>query len=83
MGTPHAATGLRAEALMRRAEQGRSLVAGDENGDEEPDGRNETPNERSDRNWNEMLQETRITQTGTQILSGFLLTIASSHDSRP
>jgi hypothetical protein len=48
----------------------------DENGDEEPDGRHETPNERSDRNWNEMLQETRITQTGTQILSGFLLTIA-------
>jgi hypothetical protein len=40
------------------------------------DGRNESANERSDRNWNEMLQETRITQTGTQILSGFLLTIA-------
>ncbi|MBA8795048.1 hypothetical protein FHX74_002676 [Friedmanniella endophytica] len=40
------------------------------------DGRNETLSERSDRNWNEMLQETRIVQTGTQILSGFLLTIA-------
>jgi hypothetical protein len=40
------------------------------------DGRHESANERSDRNWNEMLQETRITQTGTQILSGFLLTIA-------
>ena len=40
------------------------------------DGRDETADERSDRNWNEMLQETRITQTGTQILSGFLLTIA-------
>jgi hypothetical protein len=40
------------------------------------DGRDESPNERSDRNWNELLQETRITQTGTQILSGFLLTIA-------
>jgi len=40
------------------------------------DGRDESQNERSDRNWNEMLQETRITQTGTQILSGFLLTIA-------
>jgi hypothetical protein len=39
------------------------------------DGRDESQNERSDRNWNEMLQETRITQTGTQILSGFLLTI--------
>ena len=40
------------------------------------DGRDETDNERSDRNWNELLQETRIVQTGTQVLSGFLLTIA-------
>ena len=40
------------------------------------DGRDETDNERSDRNWSELLQETRIVQTGTQILSGFLLTIA-------
>ena len=39
------------------------------------DGRDESKDERSDRNWNEILQETRITQTGTQILSGFLLTI--------
>jgi hypothetical protein len=28
-----------------------------------------------DRNWIELLQETRVLQTGTQILSGFLLTI--------
>jgi hypothetical protein len=27
------------------------------------------------RNWNELLQELRVTQTGTQILSGFLLTL--------
>ena len=40
------------------------------------DGRDETPNERYDRNWNEILQEFRITQTGTQIISGFLLTLA-------
>ena len=39
------------------------------------DGRDETEAERLDRNWNEMLQELRVTQTGTQILSGFLLTI--------
>lgn len=32
--------------------------------------------ERLDRNWNEILQELRVTQTGTQILSGFLLTLA-------
>jgi Family of unknown function (DUF6328) len=29
-----------------------------------------------DRNWNEILQELRVTQTGTQIFTGFLLTIA-------
>ena len=40
------------------------------------DGRNETLNERMDRNWNEILQELRVAQTGTQIFTGFLLTIA-------
>lgn len=41
----------------------------------EPDGpeRDETSAERLDRNWNELLQELRVTQTGIQILSGFLL----------
>jgi Family of unknown function (DUF6328) len=40
------------------------------------DGRDETFNERMDRNWNEMLQELRVTQTGTQLITGFLLAIA-------
>ncbi|MDQ1569553.1 MAG: hypothetical protein QOF79_227 [Actinomycetota bacterium] len=40
------------------------------------DGRNETEAERSDRNWTDILQELRVTQTGTQIISGFLLTVA-------
>ena len=40
------------------------------------DGRDETVDERMDRNWNEMLQELRVTQTGTQIITGFLLAIA-------
>ncbi|MES1212872.1 MAG: DUF6328 family protein, partial [Leifsonia sp.] len=40
------------------------------------DGRPETEAERSDRNWSEILQELRVTQTGSQILSGFLLTVA-------
>ncbi|WP_345803064.1 DUF6328 family protein [Microbacterium sp. AZCO] len=44
--------------------------------DDRPDGRDETPNERADRNWSEMLQEFRVLQTGTQILTGFLLAIA-------
>ena len=35
--------------------------------------RNETPAERLDRNWVELLQELRVTQTGIQLLSGFLL----------
>ncbi|MFF1573103.1 DUF6328 family protein [Leifsonia sp. NPDC058292] len=39
------------------------------------DGREETANERSDRNWSELLQEFRVLQTGTQILAGFLLTL--------
>ncbi|PPF35145.1 sodium:proton antiporter [Rathayibacter sp. AY1E3] len=38
-------------------------------------GRDETVEERSDRNWNEILQELRVVQTGTQILGGFLLTL--------
>jgi Family of unknown function (DUF6328) len=33
-----------------------------------------------DRNWNELLQELRVTQTGTQILTGFLLTIPFSSE---
>jgi hypothetical protein len=40
------------------------------------DGRHETEVQRSDRDWNEILQELRVTQTGSQILSGFLLTVA-------
>jgi hypothetical protein len=39
------------------------------------DDRNETFTERMDRNWDELLQELRVTQTGTQILTGFLFTI--------
>jgi Family of unknown function (DUF6328) len=39
-------------------------------------GRDETLDERLDRNWSELLQELRVTQTGTQIFTGFLLTIA-------
>ena len=37
--------------------------------------RDESPEERLDRNWGELLQELRITQTGLQLLSGFLLTL--------
>lgn len=38
--------------------------------------RDESDSERLDRNWSELLQELRVTQTGSQIITGFLLTIA-------
>lgn len=46
-----------------------------DNGGVQTDGRSETPTERADRNWNELLQELRVMQTGVQILTGFLLTL--------
>ncbi|WP_432037386.1 DUF6328 family protein [Streptomyces cucumeris] len=36
----------------------------------------ETARERLNRKWNEILQETRVAQTGVQILFGFLLSLA-------
>ncbi|MFD9124871.1 DUF6328 family protein [Kitasatospora sp. NPDC059571] len=39
-------------------------------------GRHETPFERADRRWTDLLQEVRVAQTGSQILFGFLLSIA-------
>lgn len=38
-------------------------------------GRNESADEKLDRNWLELLQELRVLQTGVQILAGFLLTL--------
>jgi Family of unknown function (DUF6328) len=38
-------------------------------------GRRETQAEEHDRNWNELLQELRVSQTGVQLLTGFLLTL--------
>jgi hypothetical protein len=39
------------------------------------DARDETPTERLDRNWTDLLQELRVVQTGVQLLTGFLLTL--------
>jgi hypothetical protein len=39
------------------------------------DSHEETEKERLTRNFNELLQELRVTQTGVQILTGFLLTV--------
>ncbi|GAB2965175.1 hypothetical protein GCM10023080_028200 [Streptomyces pseudoechinosporeus] len=45
-------------------------------GAESPLERHETPLERADRNFIELLQELRVTQTGVQILFAFLLSLA-------
>ncbi|MFF3484663.1 DUF6328 family protein [Streptomyces sp. NPDC002701] len=47
-------------------------VAQGESAQEESEG----PGERLNRRWNELLQETRVAQTGVQILFGFLLSVA-------
>ncbi|WP_269997832.1 DUF6328 family protein [Arthrobacter sp. B2a2-09] len=39
------------------------------------DTRHESEDQRMDRNWNELLQELRVLQTGAQIIGGFLLTL--------
>jgi hypothetical protein len=55
---------------------GRLRGGGAEDADDAAAGeRNETPAERSDRNWAELLQELRVMQMGVQILTGFLLTL--------
>ena len=41
----------------------------------EDDGRDETAQERLDRQWQDQLQELRVMQTGVQLLAGFLLTL--------
>ncbi|WP_322986559.1 DUF6328 family protein [Streptomyces sp. S584] len=38
-------------------------------------GRQETEEERADRQWGDLLQELRVAQTGVQILFGFLLAV--------
>jgi hypothetical protein len=44
--------------------------------------RDETPTERLDRNWSDLIQELRVLQTGVQFLTGFLLTRRFSTSSR-
>jgi hypothetical protein len=43
--------------------------------DGDHNGRDETPQERADRKWGDLLQELRVMQTGVQLLAGFLLTL--------
>jgi hypothetical protein len=55
-------------------------MSGDGRGDEEhrASRRNETLDEKHDRNWGELVQELRVAQTGVQVLAGFLLTLPFS-----
>ncbi len=48
---------------------------GKDDGERGAPGRDEDEAERVDRNWAELLQELRVTQTGVQLLAGFLLTL--------
>ncbi|WP_341231608.1 DUF6328 family protein [Nocardioides salarius] len=43
--------------------------------DAQGSGREETVDEQADRKWNDLLQELRVMQTGTQLIAGFLLTL--------
>lgn len=38
-------------------------------------GRDETPEERADRHWTDLLQELRVSQTGVQLLAAFLVSL--------
>lgn len=46
-----------------------------DNGDRARGERHESRLEQLDRNWTDLLQELRVTQTGVQLLTGFLLTL--------
>jgi hypothetical protein len=50
-------------------------MATDNRVNEESRGRRESFEEKLDRNWNELLQELRVMQTGAQIITAFLMTL--------
>lgn len=59
--------------------EGARRGAGERSSHDESDlarGRHETPEERADRNFSDILQELRVVMTGTQLISGFLLAVA-------
>ena len=56
--------------------QGEGHRAGDAHDEWNRRVRGETPLQREDRRWIELLQEVRVAQTGVQILLAFLLTVA-------
>ena len=69
----HADQGSVAAAYVRRHAAATESSSGRSDGSDGSD--EESKQEKLTRNWNELLQELRVTQTGVQILTGFLLTI--------
>ncbi|CAL9339187.1 hypothetical protein SUDANB176_00231 [Streptomyces sp. enrichment culture] len=65
----------RSEIERPEAESGRCGECGS-HAVSSPEEAPETPRERVNRRWNEIMQETRVAQTGVQILFGFLLSVA-------
>jgi Family of unknown function (DUF6328) len=47
----------------------------DDDGQDDGKSEDESRRERLERNWDQLLQELRVTQTGVQLLTGFLLTL--------
>ncbi|HXH80114.1 DUF6328 family protein [Nocardioides sp.] len=46
-----------------------------ETANDNKDTRSETLDERADRNWSDLMQELRVSQTGVQLLAAFLVTL--------
>src|SRR5439155_6937869 len=66
-----------AEVICREGTRSEGAPVADEDTDDRyaQERPNESPTERLDRNWNDILQELRVVQTGVQLLTGFLLTL--------
>ncbi|GAA1419224.1 DUF6328 family protein [Agrococcus citreus] len=64
-------------AMHQAGGDGPARPRGERSGGARDDGgRDETPDERADRNFSDILQELRVVLTGTQLISGFLLAVA-------
>ncbi|MEU6404977.1 DUF6328 family protein [Streptomyces sp. NPDC046985] len=66
----------RTESGKGPAESEKGRAEPEEGRTESEEGRTESEEERADRQWNELMQEVRVAQTGVQILFGFLLSVA-------
>lgn len=63
--------GLRKEEVMEAPATDAADAVGSGGGADAQSGRNGTRNEKHDRNWDDLLQELRVMQTGTRIIAVF------------